>query len=226
MSHPLDNPVWAALSGRQQHFTQGTEAVKYFPADVAPFIAMNHWGEDQWPVLFRDMPAGRSFSVLVNDAITLPPAIEVTFSLPLYQLVCPALIPYSKPGIVIRDLVDGDIQQMLSLTAATKPGPFFQRTIEFGNYTGICDGDELLAMAGERLQVNGFTEASAICTKPGHNGKGYASLLLSAVAEKIIAAGDTPFLHVKQDNEAALAVYKKLGFAIRRETYFAVFRKK
>jgi predicted GNAT family acetyltransferase len=115
---------------------------------------------------------------------------------------------------------------MLALTAATKPGPFFERTIEFGNYIGIFEGDELLAMAGERLQLDGFTEASAICTKPGHNGKGYASCLLSAVAEIIIASGDTPFLHVKQDNDAALAVYKKLGFEIRRATYFAVFRKK
>ncbi len=225
MVNVLDNPVWEALGSRQQHFNIGNEQVKYFPADVAPFIAVEHWDERSWPALLHDMPAGRSFSVLVSDAFTLPEGIQLIFSLPLYQLVCPTLKPYGQTGTVLKSLGKEHIPQMLALTAATKPGPFFERTIEFGNYIGIFEGDELLAMAGERLKMNGYTEASAICTKPGHGGKGYASCLLSAVSATIIAAGDTPFLHVKQDNAPALAVYKKLGFEIRRETYFAVFKK-
>lgn len=225
MVNVLDNPVWQALGSRQQHFNEGNEQVKYFPADVAPFIAVENWDERSWPALLKAMPAGRSFSVLVSDAFTLPGDLQLIFSLPLYQLVCSAQKPYQQTGINLKPLGKEHIPQMLALTAATKPGPFFERTIEFGHYLGIFEGDELLAMAGERLKMNGYTEASAICTKPGHGGRGYASCLLSAVSAKIIAAGDMPFLHVKQDNEPAIAVYKKLGYEIRRETYFAVFKK-
>lgn len=113
---------------------------------------------------------------------------------------------------------------MLSLTALTKPGPFFKRTIEMGRYFGLFDGDKLVSMAGERLQMPGYTEVSAICTDPDYHGKGYASLLTSVVCEKIIAEGNTPFLHVRYDNTRAIDVYKKLGFEINADVHFAIFK--
>lgn len=115
---------------------------------------------------------------------------------------------------------------MLSLTEQTKPGPFYRRTIEFGNYHGIFNGDKLVSMAGQRLQTHTHTEVSAICTDPEHCGKSYAKLLTSHICSLIIDAGKTPFLHVKQDNTAAISLYQKLGFEISTEIFFAVFKKK
>ena len=70
---------------------------------------------------------------------------------------------------------------MIELTALTKPGPFSTRTHELGAYFGIREGGKLVAMAGERLKVPGYTEVSAVCTHPDHNGKGYARVLMSEV---------------------------------------------
>ena len=222
----LDNPVWVALSSRQNHFNEGNDILKYFPADVSPFVGMAHWNEFDLQELTYHLPADRSFSAMIAKEITLPDTLEILFSIPLYQLYCPVLKPIINNDIIIRELGRKDIPQMLSLTELTKPGPFYEQTILFGDYIGIFNADELVAMAGERLKVAGYTEVSAICTSPDFLGRGYASILTSSICERIIANGDIPFLHVRQDNTRAIEVYKKLGFKIRANVFFAVFKKK
>ena len=93
---------------------------------------------------------------------------------------------------------------MLELTALTKPGPFGTRTHELGTYIGLREEGKLVAMAGERLKVPGYTEISAVCTHPEHNGKGYAGLLMTEIMRRIRERGETAFLHVRQDNRAQL----------------------
>jgi predicted GNAT family acetyltransferase len=126
----------------------------------------------------------------------------------------------------MRSLNAADVPAMLALTSLTKPGPFSQRTIDFGLYIGIVEGNNLLAMAGERLHVKGYTEVSAVCTDPAHLGKGFASHLMSHACETVIQRGDIPFLHVKQDNTRAIAKYEHLGFSIRAAFYFAVIKRR
>lgn len=70
-------------------------------------------------------------------------------------------------------------------------------------------------MAGERLKLAGFTEVSGVCTHPDDRGKGYAGGLMRIVARRILARGETPFLHVLATNAAAIALYEKLGFRFR-----------
>ena len=78
---------------------------------------------------------------------------------------------------------------MIELTALTKPGPFGTRTHELGLYVGIRDQGRLVAMAGERLKVPGYTEISAVCTHPDHVGKGYAAALMAEVMQRIRERG-------------------------------------
>jgi len=75
-------------------------------------------------------------------------------------------------------------------------------------------------MTGQRLHVFNYAELSAVCTHPGHTGKGYARQLLQNQVRRIKALGEIPFLHVKYDNERAIKVYESLGFYVRREIYF------
>lgn len=222
----LDNPVWEALSNRQSHFNRGSGVLKYFPSDVAPFIGLKHWDQKDLDELNDHIPADRTFSVLIAKKVSLPPSFEIIFSTPLYQMYCPVLKPVIDTNINIRSLRDEDIPMMLELTAMTKPGPFYERTIDFGNYIGIFDNDNLVAMAGDRLSIDGYTEVSAICTHPEQLGKGYASYLITKAANRVIQEGDTPFLHVRADNLRAIEVYKKMGFQIRADIYFAIFRKR
>jgi predicted GNAT family acetyltransferase len=221
----LDNPVWEALSSHQSHLNAGSGVLKYFPAAVAPFIALNKWNERDIHALKQEIPAGRTFSVLIAKKIELPGEVEIVFSTPLYQMYCPVVKPAINTGITAQTLTAAHVPQMLELTNLTKPGPFYERTIEFGNYLGVFDAGKLVAMAGERLKVNGYTELSAVCTHPAHLGKGYASYLSSLVAERITRNGDCPFLHVRADNLPAIELYKKLGVQIRADIYFAAFKK-
>jgi predicted GNAT family acetyltransferase len=126
-------------------------------------------------------------------------------------------------GAEIVPLGDDDVPEMLELTRLTNPGPFLPRTIEMGDYIGVRDGGRLVAMAGERFRVEGWTEISAVCTAPTHRGRGLATKLLRAVAAGIEARGERVFLHVVATNEGAIRLYEALGFSIRgRRTVGAI----
>ena len=56
---------------------------------------------------------------------------------------------------------------MLHLVELTNPGPS-AGVIVLGSYLGIRHAGTLIAMAGERMRLDGFTEISAVCTHPGY----------------------------------------------------------
>jgi len=87
-----------------------------------------------------------------------------------------------------------------------------------------CEG-KLVAMAGERLKVPGYTEVSAVCTHPEHTGKGYARVLMMEIMLGIRDRGETPFLHVRRDNGRAVELYQRLGFRTRVAPHFTLLRK-
>jgi ribosomal protein S18 acetylase RimI-like enzyme len=132
-------------------------------------------------------------------------------------------VALGQPAPEAIALGDDDVPEMLALTALTNPGPFLPRTIEMGDYIGVRDGGKLVAMAGERFRVPGWTEISAVCTAPTHRGQGMATRLLRAVAAGIEGRGERVFLHVVATNTGAIRLYEALGFSIRgRRTVAAI----
>jgi len=111
---------------------------------------------------------------------------------------------------------------MLALATLTKPGPFFARTHQLGDFIGVKKNGALVAMAGERMKPPGFTEVSGVCTHPDHRGHGYAAGLSRIVASRILERGETPFLHAFATNTGAISVYRALGFALRRDITLTV----
>jgi len=222
----LDNPVWQALNSADSRFNPGDNIVGYFPEAVSPFAALPEWTPEMQSILYDRLPPNRSWSVVIKEPVEFAAEWELKFTTSLYQMIYHKLIPLSLDNIDCRPLNSSDVPDMLALTELTKPGPFAERTIEFGNYHGIFDGDRLIAMAGERLHLNDYTEISAVCTHPDYAGKGYAAFLVSMIADQIIRQGKTPFLHVKWDNQRAIKMYERLGFVKRTDMYFGVFKRR
>jgi predicted GNAT family acetyltransferase len=113
-------------------------------------------------------------------------------------------------------LHEADVPEMLELVRQTQPGPFLQRTIEMGDYIGIRREGRLVAMAGERLHFEGWTEISAVCTAPPYRGHGIASRLVGSLIAGIQHRSERAFLHVTTTNTNAIRLYEDLGFRIRR----------
>lgn len=226
MQHPLDNPIWNALVSGNAHLSVGTERVKFFDTGVSPFAAVPENSNKYLEELYNESNEGRVVLLWSKEKLAFSKQWQLLDWLPGLQMVCAARpVQQLSPSIELIKLSAADIPQMLELTKLTRPGPFNTRTIEFGNYEGIFDGDKLVAMTGRRMHCYDYIEISAVCTHPGYLGKGYAKQLLLSQAIQIFDDGCTPFLHVRSDNERAIGVYHSLGFEKRLDVFFYVLKK-
>ena len=225
--HPLDNIIWNALTTRQQEFAESFGEARRFVPEVGPLAAFEQDGDKGYASLAGLIKDGETVGVFLNDACEPRPGWELIAGAPLLQMISEnGAHPPPKHGHpAVEALGEKDSPEMIELTSLTKPGPFGRRTHELGYYVGIRDEGKLVAMAGERLKVPGYTEVSAVCTHPDHLGKGYAGVLISEVMRAIRKRGETPFLHVRAHNTRAIAVYERLGFRIRWQGHVAVLRK-
>jgi predicted GNAT family acetyltransferase len=130
-----------------------------------------------------------------------------------------------QPSREFIELTAADAAEMFALATLTKPGPFGIRTRELGDYIGIRREGKLVAMAGERLRAPGFTEVSAVCTHPNHLGHGYATGLMVEIMQRILMRGETPFLHVRSQNQHAIDLYRRLGYVDRHLFQLTILRK-
>lgn len=226
MTDVLDNPVWHALDTGNSNLAKGNGDVKYFDIEVSPFVAMRDVNTESFNELYTELPAGRINFLAHTQLITLPPQWKLIACVHGYQMVHDQIISTGEPDIQSFELSTEHADDMISLAKLTNPGPFSSRTIEFGYYRGIWHDSKLIAMAGQRMQPFNYAEVSAVCTHPDHAGKGYARQLLAEQIERIRAAEMIPFLHVKYDNERAVKLYERLGFVVRSDMYFYIFKKR
>lgn len=223
--HPLDNVIWHALTTRQAHFAQGSNGARRFIPEVSPLSGFEEPSNSGYESLTRLAGPRGTLAVFLEHPYEHRPEWEFIAGAPLLQMVSEkSSLGTAVNGHEILELGAADSAEMLALTALTKPGPFGPRTHELGAYVGIREQGKLVAMAGERLKVPGFTEVSAVCTHPAHLGKGYARILMAEVMRRIGERGETPFLHVRQDNSRAIAIYQRLGLEVRKLLHFAVLR--
>lgn len=214
-THPLDNPMWHALAGRQAALGVGTDLARRFQPSIAPFGALAAPTPEAFAQLADLMPAGDTL-VLLGVEPPLPAPFTVLKSGIAEQWVCTRFQDVSVHDTRIEALGEQDIPDMLDLIALVYPGYFRARTIEMGPYLGVRQDGQLVAMAGERLFVHDCRELSAVCTHPSVRGRGLAAQLMAALIRAELAQGLTPFLHVDSGNERAVRVYRALGFELRR----------
>lgn len=235
----LDNPVWWALAGSQQHLGRSARLAGRFDPEISPFGAMAGVPTDS---AWADLAAVTGPGGLVvlarpeEEDLPIPPGWAVEWHGHGIQMVGHRVATTSAPSPrsgsehpdpaerVLEPLGPEDAADMLALVTETRPGPFLQRTVEFGGYLGVRSGGRLIAMAGERLRLPGHTEISAVATEPAHRRQGLAELLVRAVAAGIAGRGNTPFLHVSATNTGAVRLYEAMGFVERRRMDFRLLR--
>ncbi len=227
MSHPLDRAVWNALTTRLSAFTtpdSNAHAVRIDP-EVGVFLACVDDTPDSVAALgalARAHPGAGLIEVEGSPvADVLPDGVAVAGRIPLVQMTAQALTAGGK-SVAYETLTEADAPAMLALATLTKPGPFRSATRKLGPFIGVKQDGVLIAMAGRRLRVDGFTELSGVCTHPDYRGRGLAAALSRAVAAEILAGGETAFLHAFADHPATIAFYRTLGFEVRRRMTYTV----
>src|SRR5690349_19832559 len=155
-SETLNNPVWSALTSVQSHFAIGGPHAKRYPSDVAPFIAVGEPTEAAAHALAELVPVGETVDI-VGVSPKLDDSWELLGTGNIVQMIWrqDAAAPRIDPTDVFK-LGKADIDDMLALTALVYPAYFRVRTPEMGDYYGIRQGDQLVAMAGERMKLHEF----------------------------------------------------------------------
>jgi ribosomal protein S18 acetylase RimI-like enzyme len=216
----LDNPVYAALCGAHARLAQVRGRARRYPVDIAPFLALPAPpSAEDW----RDatgLVARGTYAAVAHSGAELPDAWQAVGAFDLVQMIGERVTGVGCPEAT--PLGAADVPEMLELVAQTEPGPFLTRTIELGDYLGIRRDGALVAMAGERFQLDGWTEISAVCTRPDHRGRRLASQLIGALVASIELRSQRVFLHVLSTNTGAIRLYEKLGFRVRQSSTMTV----
>ena len=226
MNHPLDRPVWSALNTGWRDLALGDGRALQLDPAYGPFAAT----ENASPT---DLGALSAFKVGVDglwlqemEPLSAPPpaGLVVERSALVTQMVAETVTP-GEAVFQIVSLGEDDAPAMQALAALTRPGPFAERTHQLSPFIGVKKDGRLVAMAGERMQLDAFAEVSGVCTDPDHRGQGYAAGLMRVVARRILARGQTPFLHAYAANTGAIRLYETLGFRAWRDTVVTVLRR-
>ncbi len=216
----LDRLPWHALHTEHARFAISTPAACRYPADVAPFGATADNGPEAVSQFASLLTPGETI-YLMGGAPAMVPGLIMAEVLSCLQMILPdhetPASSTDEPNVSLVPLTAGDASAMVELTNIAFPGFFRVRTCEMGDYYGIREGGELIAMAGERMALPGYREISGVCTHPAHRGKGYAVQLIRHLVKEHAGAGLRSFLHVSSANTPAIAIYKRLGFVVRRE---------
>ncbi|MEP7372695.1 MAG: GNAT family N-acetyltransferase [Chitinophagaceae bacterium] len=214
----LDNPVWHSLNESHKDFAINYGNLKCYKPDVCPFGGYGNGNNNLEEIA--------SYAKLINNFFIVGNKPLFSNELVLKnELVCLQMIwEGSIAGVEIVEKIvklNHEYEDALfGLVNLVQPGYFKNKTSQLGDYYGIFQSGNLVAVAGERMKMDDFVEVSAIVTHPEHTGKGYAKQLTAHVVNKILNQHKKPYLHVAETNTGAISLYRKLCFEVRGKISF------
>jgi len=223
MTHPdltqLDNPLWFALKGVQQEFAIGSSHAKRYRPGILPFAVYDHRRPDKITDLDSLLKKDEVFS-LVGALPPLPSHWKLIRELPCAQMILELPLAPVQATVAVTMLTAADRDTMFELIQRVQPGYYEPDTHQLGNYFGVWQDEKLVAIAGERMQMEGMVEISAVCTDPAYTGRSNAQQLVAHICRTNLEKGNMLFLHVLISNERAIRLYERLGFRKRRVISF------
>ena len=222
--HPLDNHLWNALNGPLAAESRAVGRVRLLAPDIGNVAAVEEISSASSRDLASAIPLGSEILAIAPMPLAICDELELLQVKPVLQMVATRLAT-SRQSISTSKLGVADFSKMLTLVEIARPGPLAPRAMQLGEFRGIFDGDELVALAGERLRLDGYTEVATVCTHPDYRGRGYAKAVVAAVAQQIAETGSVPFLGVDDSNVPAIRLYEQLGFTHRSTFYLSLVRR-
>jgi ribosomal protein S18 acetylase RimI-like enzyme len=212
------DPVWHALTSQHSHLAVIEGDARRYPVNVAPFAALAKPTELALWELHSLLAPGEHVWLFGTHYPHLPELLNEG-TLECVQMVLTRELDAKPSAIDLLSAADADA--MVALTDIAFPGFFRSHTYQMGTYYGVWldsrdESGQLIAMAGERITLDGYTEISGVCTHPDHRGKGLAANLIARVAQDHVEKGVVSFLHVTASNTNAIELYRRLGFVETR----------
>ncbi|MGC4790304.1 GNAT family N-acetyltransferase [Micromonospora sp. DT178] len=128
-------------------------------------------------------------------------------------LTDPARLDTVTPAGTVLDAAD--LPALRRLYDVAYPGNWFDpRMLDTGQYVGVRDGGELVAVAGVHVFSPAYRVAALgnVTTHPRLRGRGLAGAVVAALCRRLREHVTHVTLNVKADNAAALRLYGRLGF--------------
>lgn len=123
-AHPLDRPVWAALTTRQAHVARGGARARAYLPGIIPFAASAGDDDDDSLAALVDLIGPEETLMLIQAApIRLPPGLVAVARGRGVQMLPERPMERASPpsGVVIEKLSAADAQAMLDLATLTNP---------------------------------------------------------------------------------------------------------
>jgi ribosomal protein S18 acetylase RimI-like enzyme len=221
MNELLDNVMWYTLTGHHARHSAGTHDARRYAKGFSPILGFPDPENPNFSALLPYCQPNEHFYI-DGWSGKAPHGWQIEAESKMFRMVWSGDIPAHDEAIDASPLGPQHVAQALALAQLTRPGPFGPRTIELGSYFGFFVGESLVAMAGERMHAGNFREVSAVCTHPDFQGRGIARKLMLKLIRREMEHGETPFLHVMQENHGARALYQRMGFRDYVETVVRV----
>ena len=219
----LDNPVWYSLLETHQNLAIDYGTTKFYHPAFCPFGGYESMANVAQHCSLYAKETENFF--IVGDKPILPDFLEIKKDVLCLQMVMPHKIEVTTEDEII--LLDAsNREEIFRLVTTVLPGYFREKTSSLGNYFGIFREGKLVAVSGERMQMDDYIEISAVATHPNYTGQGLAFQLVAHTANKIIEQNKQPFLHTADNNDTAIRLYEKLGFTTRRKISFWLIGRK
>jgi GNAT superfamily N-acetyltransferase len=186
------------LHTKHRHFANSSADACRYPADVAPFAAVNPPSADV------PMPSGsftrfslpRESTWLIGEQYPRGPQLTCEETLQSFQMVFPPDLSAPSPTIEHRSTLQRERTTDGRSHHARVSRLFPRQDLRNGPALRRSLPGELIAMGGERLQLGGYSEINAVCTHPSFRGQGFAVSLVWHLVRNHRRDGLVPWLHV------------------------------
>ena len=138
--HPLDHPVWHALTARQAALAEGGVLARRYPSDIAPFADVPEMSAQSFAVLGALISPSDFVVLFTPNPVTPPVEFKTLLAKTGEQMIGMSAETCGRTAAIVTLGAD-DVPAMMELTKLTNPGPFAARTHELRTFLGVRTAD-------------------------------------------------------------------------------------